>query len=273
MPATDETDGLPGAARRAPTMPRMPCCCSMSTSTATTEPTSGRVTRPAGPALRDCFRCSSAVSAARDCEPAAAAPSRARPQASRWGGAMIRWPDLEPVLTEAAWAARHEGYLKSRDHRQLMTSGGSRSTAAKNQEIIVALRAILVIIRQVLATGTPTTDSAAPRIVGSMGSAATLRRIRTVRAAGVGWSASRPALTGSDGARRSMARTRPRSGPTPRSCTTANECDEAFTPPELCDCQPAAPWPTACTSACSCRACSSWWVAGLRSNTTFSRFR
>jgi hypothetical protein len=85
MPATDETDGLPGAARRAPTMPRMPCCCSMSTSTATTEPTSGRVTRPAGPALRDCFRCSSAVSAARDCEPAAAAPSRARPQASRWG--------------------------------------------------------------------------------------------------------------------------------------------------------------------------------------------
>jgi hypothetical protein len=56
-------------------------------------------------------------------------------------------------------AARHEGYLKSRDHRQLMTSGGYCNTAAKNQGIIVAVHAILVIIRYVLVTGTPTTNS------------------------------------------------------------------------------------------------------------------
>ena len=36
-----------------------------------------------------------------------------------------------------------------------MKSGGYRSTAAKNQAIIVAVRAIVVIIRHVLATGTP----------------------------------------------------------------------------------------------------------------------
>jgi hypothetical protein len=36
-----------------------------------------------------------------------------------------------------------------------MNSGGYRSTAAKNQAIIVVVHAFLIIIRHVLATGTP----------------------------------------------------------------------------------------------------------------------
>ena len=40
-------------------------------------------------------------------------------------------------------------------------------------------------------------------------------------------------------------------------------------PPPAGASHPAAPWPMPCTWACSCRACSSSWVVGLRSNTTF----
>ena len=40
-----------------------------------------------------------------------------------------------------------------------MTSGGYRGTAAKNQAVIVAVHVILVIIRYVLATGIPATNS------------------------------------------------------------------------------------------------------------------
>jgi transposase len=63
--------------------------------------------------------------------------------------------NLEPVLAEAAWSARHEGYLKSLYHRHVMKSGGYRSSAAKNKAIIVVAHAILIIVWHVLATGTP----------------------------------------------------------------------------------------------------------------------
>src|SRR6516225_6699738 len=53
------------------------------------------------------------------------------------------------------------------------------------------------------------------------GSAATPRRIGTARAAGGAWSVSSPVLTADDGARRSLAETRPRSGPSSPSCTTS----------------------------------------------------
>jgi transposase len=68
---------------------------------------------------------------------------------------------LQPVLVECAWAAvRHEGYLRSLYHRHVMKWGGYRSPLAKKKAIIVVAHALLVIIWHVLATGSPTTNSA-----------------------------------------------------------------------------------------------------------------
>ena len=53
----------------------------------------------------------------------------------------------------------------------------------------------------------------------TQGNAATLRPIGIAWAAGVAWSVSSPALTASGGARKSLAKTRPRSGPSSRNCT------------------------------------------------------
>ena len=68
-------------------------------------PASARVTRPAGPAPRRCFRCSSAASAPRHCALAAAAPSERGSGPANGRGAMTGWPG-QPVIYEintAVW--------------------------------------------------------------------------------------------------------------------------------------------------------------------------
>ena len=50
---------------------------------------------------------------------------------------------------------RQDGYLKSLCHRHVMKWGGYRSQLAKKKAIIVAARALAVIIWHILATGKP----------------------------------------------------------------------------------------------------------------------
>jgi len=66
---------------------------------------------------------------------------------------------LQPVLVECAWAAvRTEGYLRSFYRRQVMKSGGWRSSTAKKKAIIAVAHKLLIITWHVLATGRPYTD-------------------------------------------------------------------------------------------------------------------
>jgi transposase len=66
---------------------------------------------------------------------------------------------LQPVLVECAWAAvRTEGYLRSFYRRQVMKSGGWRSSTAKKKAIVAVAHKLLVITWHVLATGRPYTD-------------------------------------------------------------------------------------------------------------------
>ena len=65
-------------------------------------------------------------------------------------------PHLQSILVECAWSAvRHDGYLKSLYHRHVMKWGGYRSPAAKNKAIVVVAHALIIIIWNILATGTP----------------------------------------------------------------------------------------------------------------------
>ena len=57
---------------------------------------------------------------------------------------------------ECAWAAvRHDGYLKSLNHRHVMKWGGYRSQTAKKKAIVVIAHALIVIIWHILATAKP----------------------------------------------------------------------------------------------------------------------
>jgi len=66
---------------------------------------------------------------------------------------------LQSVVIEIAWAAvRHDGYLKSPYHRHVARNGGYRSKAAKNKAILTVAHAIIVIIWNMLSTGTSYED-------------------------------------------------------------------------------------------------------------------
>jgi transposase len=54
--------------------------------------------------------------------------------------------------------------LKARYRRHVMKRGGSRSPAAKNKAIVVAARALVVILWHILATGKPCEEPGAARL-------------------------------------------------------------------------------------------------------------
>jgi transposase len=66
---------------------------------------------------------------------------------------------LQPVLVESAWSAvQARGRLKARYRRLVLRFGGFRSPAAKKRAIVAVAHTLIVIIWEVLATGTPYTD-------------------------------------------------------------------------------------------------------------------
>jgi transposase len=66
---------------------------------------------------------------------------------------------LQPVLVESAWSAvQSPGRLKAQYRRLVLRFGGFRSPAAKKRAIVAVAHTLIVIVWEVLATGTPYTD-------------------------------------------------------------------------------------------------------------------